>query len=134
MTLHLYLSMEWRDAAAEIRRRFIARETIDVPLVANVTVEGAPFDPSTLELHTLPGIPQVMEPGHVDDADVEITLQYDLARLILLDTGTNVLQLGLDSGQIVVDGDVEKLRRHWRTNIGDEAYVALLDELRAITR
>lgn len=134
MTLHLYLSNDWLDAAQEIRERFVAREAIDVPLVANVTVDGVPFEPSTLEMHSLPGIPQVLEPGHVDDADVAITLHYDLARLILLDTGVNVLQLGIDSGRIAVDGDVEQLRRHWKSNIGDEAYVAFLDELRAITR
>jgi len=135
MTMFRYLSPEWHDAAEPIRRRFAAaHELPEVPLVANITVTGVPFGDGTRELHSLPGVPNVFEPGHVENADVAVTIDYRLARLILLDEGTTVLQLGLDSGQIVVDGDADQLSRYWRTHIGDATYLEMLEALRAITK
>ncbi|MFK8025565.1 MAG: hypothetical protein AB8G26_16520 [Ilumatobacter sp.] len=135
MTMFRYLSSEWHDAAAPIRERFAtAHQTPEVPIVANVKVTGVPFEAGTADLHSLPGIPNVFEPGHVNDADVTVTVDYALARLIVLDEGTNLLQLGLDSGQIAVEGDVDKLRSYWRTHIGDASYVEMMEALRAITK
>lgn len=46
----------------------------------------------------------------------------------------NILQLGLGSGQIAVDGDADLLRSYWQDHIGDQAYRTLMEELRAITK
>jgi len=132
--MYKYLSPEWHDAAQPIRDRFTAATTATVPLVANATITGMPFGSNTIEMHSLPGVPNVLDPGHVTDATVSLTLDYQLARLVLFDTSTNLLQLGLDSGQIVVTGDVELLRSYWRDHIGDEAYLTMMDELRSITK
>ena len=132
--MYTYLSHEWLDAAQPIRDRFAATSTTEVPLVANVTVTGMAFGPSIAEMHSLPGVPNVLDPGHVVEADVALTLDYQLARLILLDTTTNILQLGFGSGQITVDGDADRLRSYWRDHIGDQVYVTMMDELRAITK
>ena len=132
--MYAYLSTEWRDAAQPIRDRFAATSTAVVPLVANVTVTGLPFGATTAEMHSPPGVPNVFDPGHVLEADVALTLDYQLARLILLDTTTNILQLGFGSGQITVDGDADRLRSYWRDHIGDQVYVTMMDELRAITK
>jgi hypothetical protein len=132
--MYAYLSPEWRDAAQPIRDRFAARSTGTVPLVGNVTVTGMPFGASTAEMHSPLGVPNVFDPGHVAEADVALTMDYHLARLILLDMSTNLLQLGFDSGQIAVTGDVDRLRSYWREHIGDEVYLTMMDELRAITK
>lgn len=132
--MYTYLSQEWLDAAQPIRDRFSTTTTVTVPLVANVTVTGLPFGPGTAEMHSLPGVPNVLDPGHVADADVALTLDYQLARLILLDTSTNILELGIGSGQITVNGDTDRLRSYWRDHIGDQAYLTMMDELRAITK
>jgi hypothetical protein len=135
MTMYRFLSPEWREAAESIRIRFIAaHESPEVPIVANVTVTRVPFGDGTAEMHSLPGVPNVFDPGHVGDADVTMTLDYTLARLAMLDHGTNVLELGLQSGQIAVDGDAEKLKQYWRTHIGDTSYLEMLEALRGITK
>jgi len=135
MTMFPYLSTEWQQAAERIRDRYSDRVgTPEVPLVVNVTVTGVPFGSDSIELHSLPGIPNVYEPGHVDDAPVSIGIGYQLARLVLLDPGTTVLQLAFDSGQITVEGDADRVSEYWRTHIGNDAYVELMDQLRAITK
>jgi len=135
MTMYPYLSAEWQQAARTIRDRYSERiGTPEIPLVANVTVTGIPNDSASAELHTLPGIPGVFELGHVDNARASMTLGYQLARLVLLDPGTNILELGFNSGQITLEGDTDRVTEFWRTHIGDDAYVELMAELRAITK
>ena len=135
MTMFRYLSPEWREAAAEIRRRFVEAHGAQLPsFVANITVTGVPFGDGVAELHSLPGVPNVFDEGHVDDADAELTIDYSLARLILFDDGTNLLQLGIGSGQIEVTGDVDALRSYWHSHIGDASYLEMLEALRAITK
>lgn len=133
--MHQYLSPEWSEAAQPIRDRYVAtHDAPDEPIIANVTVTGVPFGDGALELHSLPGVPNVFDPGHVDEPDVSVTIDYGLARMVVLDPSTNVLELGINAGQVVIDGDTAALTRYWRTHIGDDGYVRMMDELRSITR
>ncbi len=134
MTHHQYLTPEWHEAAAPIRDRFGAAETDLKPLVANMTVTNVPFGDGRLELHSLPGIPNVFDPGHVDDAIVSLSLSYALARLILFDTTTMLIEMGFRSGEITATGATDELTAYWRTHIGDDVYLTMLEDLRAITK
>jgi hypothetical protein len=134
MTLYSYLTPEWHEAAASIRDRFRAADTEMKDLVANITVTNVPFGDGVLELHSLPGVSNVFDPGHVDDAVVALSFGYDLARLILFDTSTMLLEMGFGSGQITATGATDELTSYWRTHIGDGAYFSMLEELRAITK
>ena len=134
MTLHHYLTPEWHEAAAPIRDRFRADDTEVNQLVANVTVTNVPFGDGSLELHSLPGVSNVFDPGHVDDAVVSVSLSYNLARLVLFDTSTMLLEMGFRSGEITATGATDELTSYWRTHIGDGAYFSMLEELRAITK
>lgn len=133
MTFHQYLTPEWHDAAAPIRLRFGAAQENSKPLVANVTVTNVPFGDGSLQMHSLPGIPNVFDPGHVDDATVSLSLNYGLARLILFDTTTMLVEMGFRSGEISATGATDELSAYWRTHIGDDAYLEMLKDLRAIT-
>jgi hypothetical protein len=135
MNKHRFLSPEWQEAAEPIRQQFMATHASpDVPIVANVTLTGVPFGDGGMDLHSLPGIPNVFDPGHVDDPDLTLKMDYALARQILIDRSTNVLELGLQSGQIAIDGDAERLSQHWRSHIGDTSYLEMLTALRGITQ
>lgn len=134
MTFHQYLTPEWNAAALPIRERFRSPETEQGHLVANVTVTGVPFGAGDLELHSLPGVSNVLDPGHVDEAVVEVSLGYALARLVLFDTTSMLLEMGFQSGEITATGETEKLTAYWRTHIGDGDYLTMLEELRAITK
>ena len=134
MTHHQYLTPEWHEAAAPIRDRFSAAETDLKPLVANMTVTNVPFGDGRLELHSLPGLPNVFDPGHVDDAIVSLSLSYGLARLILFDTTTMLIEMGFRSGEITATGATDELTAYWRTHIGDDVYLTMLEDLRAITK
>lgn len=135
MTMFRYLSPEWHEAAEPIRRRFAeTHPSPEVPLVANVTVTGVPFGDGTAEMHSAPGVPNVLDPGHVEHAEVHITIGYRLARLVLLDESTDLLQLAFRGGEIAVDGNSDRLAQYWRSHIGDAAYLEMLEALRAITK
>lgn len=99
-----------------------------------MTVTNVPFGDGRLELHSLPGIPNVFDPGHVDDAIVSLSLSYGLARLILFDTTTMLIEMGFRSGEITATGATDELTAYWRTHIGDDVYLTMLEDLRAITK
>jgi len=134
VTLHTYLSPEWHEAAAPIRSRFLASDSPTPAIRVNVTVTHVPFGDGDLQLHGVDGVPNIFDPGHIDDAAMEITLDWAMARMAVLDPTTRMLRLGLDSGEIRVIGDTAALSSHWKAHIGDQAYLTLMEDIRAITK
>jgi len=134
VTLHTYLSPEWQEAAAPIRAKFLASDSSMPAIRVNVTVTHVPFGDSDLHLHGVDGVPNIFEPGHIDDAAVEITLDWAMARIAVLDPTTRMLRLGLDSGEIIASGDTDALSTHWKAHIGNQAYLTLMADIRAITK
>lgn len=134
----VFLSDEWIKAAREIHDEFLDR--IDAPdeaLRMNVVVTGAPFDdPQVLgHIDTTQGsaIPQL---GHLDEADVAVTIPYETAREMLVDQEYEALLIAFMSGEIEVTGDVTRLMELQEFDPSAEQYalgVEIAERLQQIT-
>lgn len=133
MTSHAFLSDDWIEEARRIKGAHAANPVAQVDLVVNATITGVPFGSGTIEAHSDHGPVIGWEIGHAPSADFAITLDYALARELVLDRTFGVLAQAADSGAFEVDGDVDRFRAWWTTRIGNPDVVALDDELRELT-
>ena len=108
---HPFLSEEWMTAARSIRERYADQTTkVAVTLKINQVVTGVPFGEGTVEssLDTSSG-DVVMELGHLDDADVTVTTDYETAKAIFVDQDPAAGMQAFMAGKITVQGDMMKL-------------------------
>jgi len=132
---HPFLSDEWMAAAREIREKY-AGQTAKVAQVLkiNQVVTGVPFGEGTVEssLDTSSG-DVVMELGHLDDADVTVTTDYETAKAIFVDQDPAAGMQAFMAGKITVQGDMMKLMAMQTTMPTDEVSQKIADEVKAIT-
>ena len=132
---HAFLSDEWMTAAKEIRAKY-AGQTAKVPtaLRINQVVTGAPFGEGTVEsyLDTSSG-DVVMDLGHLDEADVTVTTDYDTAKAIFVLQDAAAGMQAFMTGKIQVQGDMMKLMAMQTAMPTDEASQKIADEIKAIT-
>jgi hypothetical protein len=132
---HPFLSDEWMTAAKEIRAKY-AGQTTKVPtaLRINQVVTGAPFGEGTVEsyLDTSSG-DVVMDLGHLDEADVTVTTDYDTATAIFVLQDAAAGMQAFMTGKIQVQGDMMKLMAMQTAMPTDEASQKIAEEIKAIT-
>jgi putative sterol carrier protein len=132
---HPFLSDEWMAEARTIRERY-AGQTAKVTQVLkiNQVVTGAPFGDGTVESYvdTSSG-DVVMELGHLEDADVTVTTDYDTAKAIFVEQDAAAGMQAFMSGKITVQGDMMKLMAMQTAMPTDEASRQLAEEIKAIT-
>lgn len=132
---HAFLSDEWITAAREIRARH-AGDAAPAPisLKLNLIVSGAPFgdDPIKSHVDTSSGS-VVMELGHLDDAEVTVTTDYETAKSLFLATDPAAGMQAFMAGKIVVQGDMMKLVVLPTMAVADETAQAITSEIRQIT-
>jgi hypothetical protein len=133
MTTHPFLSDAWIDQARAIKARHAGNPVDEPGLVVNATITGVPFGEPTRELHSAHGPVVGWEPGHVPDARFSFTVDYALARELVLDPGYDVLDQAITAGLLHIDGDAAALRDWWSHRIGNPDAVTLDDEVRVIT-
>ena len=110
MATHPFLSNDWIDEARMIREEFRGRSIGLPPMRMNQIITDVPFGDGALDAHldTTAGEME-MELGHLDDAEVRITVPYDVAKALFVDANTEVAMQAFMSGRIKVDGDMTKL-------------------------
>ena len=132
---HPFLSDEWMAEARAIRERY-AGQTAKVTQVLkiNQVVTGAPFGDGTVESYvdTSSG-DVVMELGHLEDADVTVTTDYDTAKAIFVLQDAAAGMQAFMTGKIQVQGDMMKLMAMQTAMPTDEASQQMADEIKAIT-
>ncbi|MEO7836297.1 MAG: SCP2 sterol-binding domain-containing protein [Acidimicrobiales bacterium] len=105
-----FLSDNWMAAAQKIRGDYAARlAAAEAPEVRmNQIITDVPFGEDTVNLHidSAAGAMSLAE-GHLEDAEVSVTLDYDTAKAIFLDPATAVQHFM--AGKIKVQGDMTKL-------------------------
>ena len=107
---HPFLSDPWFD---EVRRLHdmaggAAPEGADIRM--NLVVTTPPFGGGDLALHlAATGGTADWGKGHLDDADVTLTLAYDVARAIFIDGNPQAAIEAFMAGRIIVQGDITKL-------------------------
>lgn len=112
MTAHTFLSPEWIEAALELRDEYADRLPPPVtPVRMNLVITDVPHGDEerlaasidTAETGLLPRF------GHLEDPELTVTLEYDVARSILVDQDPDAVGRAFLGGRMRVDGDVTRL-------------------------
>ncbi len=109
MTKHPFLSDPWFD---EVRRLHdaaggAAPEGAEVRM--NLMIHSTPFD-GDLAMHlAVAGGRADWGKGHLDDAEVTLTLGYDTAKAIFVEGNPQAAIDAFMAGRIIVQGDITKL-------------------------
>ena len=134
MPKYPFLSQEWMDEAKKIREEFRGKgQPMAHKVKMNQVITGVPFGEGTINTHMDTSSGEMeMEEGHVDGADVKVTLDYDTARKIFVDQDPQAGMQAFMSGKIKVQGDMMKLMQMQAT-APDETAKKVADEIKAIT-
>lgn len=130
-----FLSDEWMTEARAIRERHAGQTPpISTVLKINQVVTGAPFGEGTVHSHldTSSG-EMVMELGHLEDADVTVTTDYDTAKAIFVDQDPAAGMQAFLSGRITVQGDMMKLMAMQTAIPTTDVTQKIAEEIKAIT-
>jgi hypothetical protein len=106
-----FLSDEWLAAARKIYDEFRGKgPTPPQALKMNQVITDVPFGPGTIDAHmdTSSGELQ-MDTGHIDGADIKVTLDYETAKAVLVDGNMQVAMQAFMAGKIKAEGDLTKL-------------------------
>lgn len=108
---YAFLSDEWVAAAKALRAEYAeAAHPLPVSVRMNQIIRNVPFGEGTINAHldTTSGLFDI-DLGHLDAPDVTITLDYDVARSLLVERDPAAAMQAFMSGRIKVDGDIAKL-------------------------
>ena len=111
MAKYPFLSDEWMDAAKAIREEYRGKGApLGHVVKMNQIITDVPFGDGTVEAHmdTTSGEME-MDTGHIEGADVTVTLDYATAKAIFVDGNPQAGMQAFMSGKIKVSGDMTKL-------------------------
>jgi len=111
MATHLFLSDEWLIEARNIRAEFDGKgEPIPHSVRMNLVITAVPFGEGTVNAHMDTTSGQLeLDMEHIDPADLKVTLDYDIAKAILIEGNPQAGMQAFMSGKIRVEGDIAKL-------------------------
>ena len=108
---HQFLSDEWIDAALALRDEYLDQvPTPELAITMNQVITKTPFGDEPLHMHldTSDGLPKI-DRGHLEDADVTVTTDYDTAKSIFVSGDQAEAMQAFMSGRIMVEGDIAKM-------------------------
>ncbi|HET9732435.1 MAG TPA: SCP2 sterol-binding domain-containing protein [Acidimicrobiales bacterium] len=111
MAKYPFLSDEWMTEARKLREEYKGSAPAGPHKVRmNQTITAVPFGEGTIKAHmdTTAGDME-MDLGHVDGADVHITLDYATAKAIFVEGNPQAGMQAFMAGKIKVEGDMTKL-------------------------
>ncbi len=111
MAKYPFLSDEWMDAAMAIRDEYKGKGAPAAHVVKmNQIITDVPFGEGTIEAHMDTSSGEMeMDKGHIEGADVTVTLDYATAKAIFVDGNPQAGMQAFMSGKIKVAGDMTKL-------------------------
>ncbi len=111
MATYPFLSDEWIEAARAIREEYRGKTPAPAHTVKmNQIITDVPFGDGTIHAHMDTTSGEVeLELGHLDDADVTVTLDYATAKAILVEGNPQAGMQAFMAGKIKVEGDMTKL-------------------------
>jgi putative sterol carrier protein len=111
MAQYAFLSDEWVDEARKIRQEYEGRAAaMTHQMRMNLVVTDVPFGDGSIDAHldTTEGALK-LDKGHIDPADLKVTLEYVTAKAILVEGNPQVGMQAFMAGKIKVEGDMAKL-------------------------
>ena len=111
MPKYPFLSAEWLAEARRIREEYRGRAPAATHVIKmNQVITDVPFGPGTINAHMDTTSGQIeMDEGHIEGADLKVTLDYPTAKAILVDGNPQAGMQAFMSGKIKVEGDMTKL-------------------------
>ena len=111
MATYLFLSDEWLDEARAIRAEYEGRGGgIQHAVRVNLVVIEVPFGEGDVHAHADTSTGElVLDLGHLDPADLKVTIGYDIARQLLVEGNPQAGLQAFMQGKIKVEGDIAKL-------------------------
>ena len=111
MPKYPFLSPEWMEEARKIREEFKGKGgAAPAPMKMNQVITEVPFGDGTLDTHIdTTGGEMQMDEGHIEGAEVKLTVPYSVAKALFVDNNPQVAMQAFMSGQIKVEGDMTKL-------------------------
>jgi putative sterol carrier protein len=108
---YAFLSDEWIAEAKRIREEYRGRSTGPGQAIRmNQIVTEVPFGEGTVKAHMDTSSGEMeLETGHIDGADLTVTLDYATAKAVLVDGNPQAGMQAFMAGKIKVDGDMTKL-------------------------
>lgn len=133
-----FLSEEWLAEARKIRAEYHDKTPqIPVSVRMNQIIQDVPFGDGVIKAHVDTSSGELeMETGHLDSADLTVTLSYDTAKAILVDGDAQAAMQAFLGGRIKVDGDITKMLALQTASAGsavDPAAIELAKRLQDIT-
>ncbi len=130
-----FLSDEWIEEAHAIRAEYKdGTPTLDQPVRMNLVVTEIPFADADLRAHLdTTGGSLVIDKGHVEEADLTVTIDYCTAKAILVDRNPQAGMQAFMAGKVRVEGDMAKLMTIQTMPPGERAD-EMAERLRAITK
>ena len=106
-----FLSDEWLEAAKAIREESAGSAAAPAHVVRmNQVITDVPFGEGTINAHMdTSGGSLEMDTGHLDDADLTVTLDYATAKAILVEGNPQAGMQAFMAGKIKVQGDMTKM-------------------------
>lgn len=104
-----FLSDEWVVEAKKIREATDDAGTITTPVKMNLNITDVPFGEGAVEAHMdSTGGAVKLDLGHLDEADVTVTLDYDTAKSMMVDADPQAGMQAFMAGKIKLQGDMTK--------------------------
>jgi hypothetical protein len=111
MATYQFLSDDWLTEARAIRAEYDGKAaTIDHSIRMNLVIGEVPFGPGTVEAHVDTSSGElVLDTGHIEPVDLVVSLDYDVAKAILVEGNPQAGMQAFMAGKIKVEGDIAKL-------------------------
>ncbi|HZQ27500.1 MAG TPA: SCP2 sterol-binding domain-containing protein [Acidimicrobiales bacterium] len=131
---YAFLSDEWMEQARNLREEYRGKTQAPAHAVKmNQVITNVPFGDGTINSHMDTSSGDVeFETGHLDVADVTVTLDYDTAKAIFVDGNPQAGMQAFMAGKIKVQGDMTKLMAMQQT-APDAAAAELQQKIKDIT-
>ncbi|MDA8264906.1 MAG: SCP2 sterol-binding domain-containing protein [Actinomycetota bacterium] len=134
MAAYQFLSPQWTEEARKVRAEFANRSPASpVTVRMNLVVNEVPFGEGPIDAHldTTDG-ELILETGHLDDADLKVTVDYETAKAILIEGNPQAGMQAFMAGRIRVEGDMSKLLALQSTPT-DPVHIEMAQRMREIT-
>ncbi len=134
MATYPFLSDEWLDRARAIRAEYDGKSaTIDHSIRMNLIIGEVPFGEGTVHAHADTSTGELLlDTGHIDTVDLTVSLDYDVAKAILVEGNPQAGLQAFMAGKIKVEGDIAKLMA-LQTLTPDPAAAEIASRIMAIT-
>jgi putative sterol carrier protein len=111
MATYPFLSDDWLTEARVIRADFNGKgATIEHSIRMNLVIGEVPFGKGTVEAHVDTSSGElVLDTGHIESVDLTVSLDYDVAKAILVEGNPQAGMQAFMAGKIKVEGDIAKL-------------------------